>query len=744
MKVFNPNKLFSLFILTLTFLINVFPVIGQDGPSAVIRVAQDQNIARLVAENFIKQENCVEVSNIQTIGEVNSIGSFSNGAASIGMDEGIVFTTGRLGDIPGPNKGEGTSAALTGISNAPYLGRVVRNGLIFDAVGIEFDFESTASFVSFTYVFASEEYCEFVGSQFNDTFGFFVSGPGIDGDGFDSSVNIAKIPERDDFVSINNVNHSRNSGLFVNNLTRAGLENCNLDLPESNLDLIEFDGYTRRLEAFVQVIPCETYHIRLVVGDVSDNILDSGVFLESNSFGATGPVRVRADVVGSTDLTVFENCLEGKFIFSRNKFSGREDPLEVNYRLEGTAQNGIDFQTFPQNIFIPTNQFQTELPLLVIPDDIDESLENVMVVIETQLCDCVLRDTAELTIGDTKEEINAFFDDAFVCAGQEFALSPTIIDPIEPINYQWSTGDSSAFIRDNIFQPTLYSVTVSDQCGATDSLDVEVQLQPVPELALMGDFDWCEGRDPEVLEIDLPGQPPWTLNYAVNGGDFRSIENIEISPFPFPFTEPGSYEFVGFSDRFCSGIVSGDGIEVSTIPFELGYQLQPPSCPNAKDGSISLDIMGGAAPYAIRWSLSEENESVLSDLEAGGFGVTITDGQGCVLTDSIVVPAANPGARCKLDLEDSVFIPNIFSPNGDGANDLFAVNPGSSLIKELSFQIYDRWGGLAYQSQVMEFGGEVVTWDGGDYQTAVFLCVVEVRLVDDTLDYVVGDVTLVR
>lgn len=194
-----------------------YHLLAQSEDNLHIQVNPAENIENLVFDEFIKKGNCVKIENIQRIGDIRSIGSFKNARTSIGIDEGIVFTTGSLDDIVGPNFSTGTTGGqYGGESPAPYLRQVVRNVPFFDVVGIEFDFTPTSDFVSFSYVFASEEYCEFVDSEFNDAFGFFVSGPGIEGDGFDNSINVAKIEQKEDAVTINNVNHLRNSQFFVN------------------------------------------------------------------------------------------------------------------------------------------------------------------------------------------------------------------------------------------------------------------------------------------------------------------------------------------------------------------------------------------------------------------------------------------------------------------------------------------------------------------------------------------------
>ena len=119
--------------------------------------------------------------------------------------------------------------------------------------------------------------CEFVGSVFNDVFGFIVSGPGIRGTFIDNAINVDLIPETEDLVSINNVNSQRNSSFYVKNELPIDANVWNVQFAPQYPEDIDYDGFTVRLKATFEVIPCETYHIRLLVGDVADDKLDSAV-----------------------------------------------------------------------------------------------------------------------------------------------------------------------------------------------------------------------------------------------------------------------------------------------------------------------------------------------------------------------------------------------------------------------------------------------------------------------------------
>ena len=721
-----------------------YHLLAQSEDNLHIQVNPAENIENLVFDEFIKKGNCVKIENIQRIGDIRSIGSFKNAQTSIGIDEGIVFTTGSLDDIVGPNFSTGTTGGqYGGESPAPYLRQVVRNVPFFDVVGIEFDFTPTSDFVSFSYVFASEEYCEFVDSEFNDAFGFFVSGPGIEGDGFDNSINVAKIEQKEDAVTINNVNHLRNSQFFVNNLTRTDAASCGIDFGPRDLEGFEFDGYTTKLQAFFSVIPCETYHIRLVVGDVSDAILDSAVFLEGKSFESGAAASVRLQVNGQPDTLVYENCLDAQFIIDRSKLSDRENALEIDLDIIGTSTNGVDYELLPDNVILEAMEFRQNLPVTILPDDLTESLEYLDFIVNTTTCNCTESDTARLYIRDSKETLEVILEEAQVCIGQPFTLAPLVPDGIEPLFFQWENGDTTPTITDMITEPTAYAVTITDVCGATNNDNIIAQLQPIPMLDLAGDFTFCEGRVPEELLIDLPGQAPWTLNYAVDDGNTQTIENISESPYGFPLAEIGLYNFVGFNDRHCNGAISGEAA-VEDISFAVNPILKSPSCLNANDGQIELDFLGGIAPYDITWSEDAPSDAVLTSVLAGDYSVNVVDQLGCAVFTTFTLPEAPAFARCNFDLTKNLYIPNVFSPNGDGINDGFTIFPKFGLIQTASFKIFDRWGGLVFESNLMDNPTNLDYWEGGRQATGVYFCLVELTLSNGDLERYGTDVTLVK
>ena len=333
----------------------------------------------LVKEIFA-EDLCDNISNIQAIGSLEGIGYFKDGSTSIGIQDGIILATGDVANAHPPNNATDFSGDFDDGNGDVDLSTIAAN-TIYDAVGIEFDFEPLDSFVSFRYVFASEEYCEFVGSIYNDVFGFFISGPGINGPFFNNAINVALIPGTEDFVAINSVNQIINSQYYIGNELQEDANQCEIGFNSTPyLNQTQYDGFTRQLNAILKLIPCETYHIRLVVADVGDNFYDSAVFLEAGSFNIGGSVEVKGVVQDSDDGLLHEGCPNGYFEFKRQNLATTAFPLSVDYNITAasTATSAVDYIPLSGNVTLPAGSNVVKVPVETILDGIDEPVESII------------------------------------------------------------------------------------------------------------------------------------------------------------------------------------------------------------------------------------------------------------------------------------------------------------------------------------------------------------------------------
>lgn len=205
-----------------------------------------------------------QLSNIQYTGYPFAIGSFISDSSNLGLTKGVLLTTGLIWTDYGPQGPNDNAAA--GLDNGYGGSSYIPDS--YNAAILEFDLYSLVDTVEFRYVFGSDEYPEYVGSQFNDQFRIFIEGPGING-----IQNLSYLPG-EVYAGINSINYVQNSALFVNNGDGTTAPNNQSEY------YIQYDGFTVPMTAKAAVQVGETYHLTVVVVDVADGIYDSGVFLE--------------------------------------------------------------------------------------------------------------------------------------------------------------------------------------------------------------------------------------------------------------------------------------------------------------------------------------------------------------------------------------------------------------------------------------------------------------------------------
>jgi hypothetical protein len=214
----------------------------------------------------------VTVSNVTLNCADDAFGLFSNGSSTnIGLNEGIILTTGRASDAAGPNNSGSVSVENFNGGDADLSNLV--SGNTHDACALSFDFVATADVITVQYVFSSEEYNEYVCSDFNDVFAFFVTGTNPGG-GMYNNLNVALVPTSTLPVSVNTINNGTPGA-------EGDDDNCvSLDYSEyytTNAGglTIQYDGFTVVLTATVAIVPGETYHFKFAIADVTDRRWDS-------------------------------------------------------------------------------------------------------------------------------------------------------------------------------------------------------------------------------------------------------------------------------------------------------------------------------------------------------------------------------------------------------------------------------------------------------------------------------------
>ena len=593
----------------------------------------NSNALNLIQDVFIGGD-CFDINGVTKKGSNNQLGTFSSGTSSIDIEDGVIISTGNVTNANGANSSSSTSTAYDGSGNDADLTDLGGGAQLFDLAGIEFDFTPTVPQISFEYVFASEEYCEFAGSQFNDVFGFFISGPGINGTFSNNAENIAVIPGSATYVGINTVNHATNMAFYNNNNPLGQNPICSPTPPVAPNDM-EFDGFTEVFTAVANVIPCETYHIKLVIADRGDDIYDSAVFLKANSFsaGATSAVSVDVDQ-GPTTITAYEGCSNGYFVFERVG-DDLSEPFLVTFTISplSTATGGADYAPFPTTVIIPAGQTSITLPITIFADFEFEGTEQIIIELQ-DACSCQ-SNVAILEITEPPP-LDVFLPDIFACEGEEITLSPDVFGGVPAYTYQWSTGATTPTISitpDDTVTPI--TLTVFDDCNQQTTAFLNIFANS-PIATLSGEDVVCQGDFEAFLEVEFEGFGPFDITYEVDGF-VETISGIFASPFQLPANIPGTYTLLSVTSAGgCPGEVSGIG-EIFITEVLLEADTANVTCFGLNDGTIDVHPSGGTAPYNFNWNQGLPDEEVVDSLGPGTYLVTVTDVNGCTSNTSYLI-----------------------------------------------------------------------------------------------------------
>jgi gliding motility-associated-like protein len=267
-------------------------------------------------------------------------------------------------------------------------------------------------------------------------------------------------------------------------------------------------------------------------------------------------------------------------------------------------------------------------------------------------------------------------------------------------NYQWYHGSSEGSISSDTLVTNIpagwYIVEVTDQydCAVSDSILLEepraISLEVDPTNPS------CPGyEDGEIDLMVFYGTPGYTFLWVLPGDDtiagMQSLNNISDGDFRVTVTDANG----------CSEIAEITLQAPDTLGME--YITTPAECPDETDGSLTInEIIGGTAPYFVNDVLGK---MFFENLPPGDFEISVVDAHGCFLDEIAEIRAIN---------QSCLDIPNAFTPNYDGANDVWVLDSdedGSNdlyLYPDAELWIYNRWGELVYHTD--DVAGE--PWDG--------------------------------
>ncbi len=265
--------------------------------------------------------------------------------------------------------------------------------------------------------------------------------------------------------------------------------------------------------------------------------------------------------------------------------------------------------------------------------------------------------------------------DSNLCRGQDYELDPEVT--VDDVIYSWSNGSNQDSIIVN--QSDTYRITATNDCSTIiDS--VVLRFDPVPTVTLPDDTINCENA-PVFVERPLNDSLTYTWS------DSSSATRLRVDSTALIWLA---------AENQCGFAIDSMNINnVGRIDISLGVDTQ--LCP---DDTILLRATWPGASYL--WSTGETVDSIWTNTVDDIYSVTVTV-DSCVQSDRIDIQfteVACPDIDCRVRFD------NVFTPNGDGWNDLFRLRSDCEILK-YDLRIYSRWGQLVHQSSQINYG-----WDG--------------------------------
>ena len=703
-------------LFTTLFLLTVF--INTQAQVSVSNLVPYNTPAYLV--NNVLLGGGVTATNITYSGQAAQAGFFYGGLTGVpalGLDSGIVLSSGDVNDIPpggnqpstGQYAGPGDPDLLTiaqSVTTNPQASSIT---LTQDAAFLEFDFTPIGDTVRFNFVFASEEYTTYINTVYNDIFAFLISGPGITGPYAspplfpNGAINIAHVPSTTTPITISSIHPGLNAQYYISNTSEQSHE---------------FNGFTTKISIAYPVICNQTYHFKIAVADCSDDWLDTGVFIEAGSFTSDEIVKVDVKTV-TGDSTIIEGCAGAVLNFTRPDTSGA---YTVHYSIGGNAINGTDYNFIPDSVLFPPGIDTVSLTITPILDGLNEGQDTIIITVFTiNACGDTNISIGVIYILDLPDMHTFAPDTALPCPLPLLSINAWATGAAPPFTYYWTDINGNPIgntqsVNVPGLQTDTFLVNITDSCNLITIQDTVIVTLNIPPLTLSVNNDTiiCPGDSVVLFAAGGGGNPGYTYQWFPG-----PISSDSITVFPVGL---GVY-YVSMIDQ-CNTITMFDTvyIDASYTPMTVTVPPVQSVCSGAPL-AINAIVNDGRSPYTYTWT-----EGINTF-----FGNPLdfpTDNPMVSTVNLIVTDYCGNQEVGAVDIEIiacEIIIPNVITPNGDGVNDLLVFEnlehfPNNHLV------ILNRWG-----QQLYEKTGYQNDWDGSDYPDGTYFFILELNNKTETL-----------
>ena len=618
------------------FLIAVFSITFSNAQSIIV----DENYTpQQLVEDILINSGCASVTNVMvsggnyTSGE-KTYGYFNNNGSSFPITEGIILSTGKISNAPGPNTSlldDGGDITWPGDSD---LNVALNLSNSINATVLEFDFIPLGSQISFDFLLSSEQYLTNPSSNqcnFTDGFAFLLREVGST-----NYQNLALVPGTNIPIKINTV---RGSGTICPAANEQYFDAFNGTNYPTN-----FNGQTKVLTAQSSVTPGNQYHIKLVIADEGNYRYDSAIFLKAGSFNTT--VNLGDDKTVALGNPLCENELP--YTLATNTIGnhlwyldGNLLPGETNATLEITTPTGGVYSVAVTN------------PGCATSDTITLEFAPPLSINETVFTEC---DNDGEQDGIRSFELNNIIPQIFTNLPSTFQIdffADSNTTTILPLFYQNTTP----------FQQIIYAKIRNSNCY--NAIPITLNINIFNENVVDETLSICENTS-----IILDAGSGFS-SYSWNTNPNQTTQAITV-------TNSGEYTVIIENGLGCfkSKTFTVIGSEIANIENIIINDFE-------NNNTATIDVTGnGIYEFSLN-GLDYQDSNVFENLLPGEYTVYVNDKNGCgLVTKSFYI----------LDY------PKFFTPNGDGYNDTWQIkNLEKRELENSNIYIFDRYGKLLKQ-----------------------------------------------
>ena len=503
----------------------------------------------------------------------SAAGLFTYSGSDLGLSGGILLTVGIASQAANPG------SYLCNVSNGnnysdPNLVSLVPSA-VYDVCILTFDFVPICDTLNMTYVFGSEEYPQGVGG-YNDAFGIFLTGPNPAGGAY-SAQNIATLPSGTP-VAINNINAGTNATYFHNNYTSPNND-------------VAYNGYTIPITSITPVSPCSTYHMKIAIADAKNELYDSGVFISNNGIGCqnTPTVTAASTATGGCGST------------------GAATVAVTNYT--GT----------PTYHWLPGGQTTASIHNL-------SSGTYTCEVSTNQACG-TLTQTVITSVATTGSSLVLTSNQhSLTCnGGSNGSATVTPIGGTSPYTCVWNTTPiQNTFIAINLPAGT-YTATVNDNAGCETSISIHITAPPAIQASVHTTPTTCTTSiGTASVSVLSNGTAPYTYTWNTTPAQTtQTATNLG----------QGVYS-VTITDAHTCTVTTTATIGTQAINWSLSTATPTNVvCNGESNGALAAVITNpGSNTFNYSWNTTPmQTTQTASNIIAGIYTCTVTDGNGCVL-----------------------------------------------------------------------------------------------------------------